>query len=138
MYPDPIHSMDYISIDKVSKSMEILKNNGVTINESTLYFLSKYDLLRDSRPTNAAYLMFKSADSGSTTIELGRFQDHITIKDTARTKSDILTQVNEVLDYVKKTYKPRSHHHRQCSKHSEMAISVGSHSRNCIEHDYSS
>ena len=102
MYPDPIHSLDDISLDKVHKTMEMLKNHGVTINESTLSFLSKYDLLRDGRPTNAAYLMFKIADFGSTTIELGRFQDFITIKDTARTKSDILSQVNEVLDYVKK------------------------------------
>ena len=102
MYPDPIHSLDDISFDKVNKSMEMLKHNGVTINESTLPFLSKYDLLRDGRPTNAAYLMFKTADSGSTIIELGRFQDPITIKDTARTKSDILTQVDEVLNYIKK------------------------------------
>ena len=102
MYPDPIHSLDDIAFDKVNKSMEMLKSNGVTINESTLSFLSKYDLLRDGRPTNAAYLMFKNTDSGSTTIELGRFQDLITIKDTARTKSDILTQVDEVLNYVKK------------------------------------
>ena len=36
MFPDPIHSLDYISLEKVNKSMETLKNNGVTINESTL------------------------------------------------------------------------------------------------------
>ena len=33
---------------------------------------------------------------------VSRPNSFITIKDTARTKSDILTQVNEVLDYVKK------------------------------------
>ena len=101
-YIDPIHSLNDISLDKVQKSMDILKNNGITINESTVSFLSKYDLLRDGKPTNAAYLMFKNKDSISTTIELGRFQDPITIKDTARTKSDILMQIDEVLSYVKK------------------------------------
>jgi ATP-dependent DNA helicase RecG len=33
---------------------------------------------------------------------LGHFQDPITIKDTARTKSDVITQIEEVLDFIKK------------------------------------
>jgi ATP-dependent DNA helicase RecG len=102
MYPDPVHSISEISFEKVKKRMEEMKANGITINEAPDSFLEKYDLLRDSRPTNAAYLMFKTNDSVITTIELGRFQDPITIKDTARTKSDILTQVDEVINYVKK------------------------------------
>jgi len=56
----------------------------------------------EDKPTNAAYLMFKNNHSTITTVELGRFQDHITIKDTARTQSDIITQVNEVMEFVKK------------------------------------
>ena len=102
MFPDPIHSLDDISQEKVQKSMEVLKSNGITVGKSAVSFLLKYDLLRENRPTNAAYLMFKAKDSVFTTIELGRFQDSITIKDTARTKSDIITQVDEVLNYIKK------------------------------------
>jgi len=102
MYPDPIHTLEDISLNKVTKAMEYLSMHGITVNETVIPFLLKYDLLRDNRPTNAAYLMFKSKDSVLTTIELGRFQDHITIKDTARTKSDILTQIGEVIDFVKK------------------------------------
>jgi predicted HTH transcriptional regulator len=50
-----------------------------------------------------AYLLFKANNTSiGTTIEPGRFQDIITIKDTSRTKSDIITQVNEVIDFVKK------------------------------------
>jgi ATP-dependent DNA helicase RecG len=59
-------------------------------------------LIREERPTHAAYLMFKNKDSLSTTIELGRFQNPITIKDTARTQSDIITQVEDVMSFVKK------------------------------------
>jgi len=102
MYPDPIHSTDDISLDKVRGCMDILADNGITIGEPPSAFLAKYDLLRDGKPTNAAYLMFKNRNSIDTTIELGRFQDPVTIKDTARTKSDILTQVDEVLNYVRK------------------------------------
>ena len=102
MYPDPIHTLEDISLDKVNKAMDILRAKGVTVNETVIPFLAKYDLLRDEKPTNAAYLMFKNRDSVITTIELGRFQNPITIKDTARTKSDILTQVDEVIGFVKK------------------------------------
>ncbi|MDR2511550.1 MAG: putative DNA binding domain-containing protein, partial [Bacteroidales bacterium] len=102
-YPDQLHGLDDISLDKVQQSIEILRAKGQTINESPLSFLLKSDLLRDDKPTNAAYLLFKANNTSiGTTIELGRFQDIITIKDTSRTKSDILTQVNEVLDFVKK------------------------------------
>ncbi len=40
----------------------------------------------------------------ATTIELGLFQDFITIKDTSRTQADIITQVEQVLDFVKKYF----------------------------------
>src|SRR5699024_6721465 len=37
-----------------------------------------------------------------TTIELGQFQSDIVIKDSMRSQSDILTQVEDVMDFVKK------------------------------------
>ena len=37
-----------------------------------------------------------------TTIELGRFQTDIIIKDSARTKSDLLSQIDLVIEFVKK------------------------------------
>jgi ATP-dependent DNA helicase RecG len=101
-YSDQMHRLDDISLDKVQKSIELLKNRNFTISESPLSFLRKYDLIREERPTHAAYLMFKNKDSLSTTIELGRFQNPITIKETTRTQSDIITQVEDVMSFVKK------------------------------------
>jgi ATP-dependent DNA helicase RecG len=101
-YPDNHHHLDAISFDKVQQSIEVLKNRNFTINESPLAFLRKYDLIREDKPTHAAYLLFKQNDSIATTIELGGFQDPITIKDTSRTKTDIITQVEDVIGYVKK------------------------------------
>lgn len=101
-YPDPMHQLDDISLDKVQRSIENLKSRSFTINETPKAFLVKNDLIRDDKPTHAAYLMFKTKDSIATTIELGRFQDAITIKDTARTQADIIAQVDTVIDYVKK------------------------------------
>jgi ATP-dependent DNA helicase RecG len=101
-YPDHQHNLDDISLEKVQQCIELLKRRNITINESPLSFLAKYDLIREEKPTHAAYLMFKKKDAISTTIELGRFQDHITIKDTSRTQSDIITQVEDVMSFVKK------------------------------------
>jgi ATP-dependent DNA helicase RecG len=101
-YPDTIHTPDDISLEKIQASIETMKSNGLTINETPISFLLKYDLLREGKLTNAAYLLFKKADTFNTTIELGRFQDAITIKDTARTKTDIITQIEQTLDFVRK------------------------------------
>ena len=39
-----------------------------------------------------------------TAIELGRFQTEIIIKDSARTKADILTQIEQVMEFVLKHF----------------------------------
>ena len=102
MYPDPVHTLDDISLDKVKNVMETLKNKKISVENDVNLFMTKYNLLRDGKPTLAAYLMFKKYDCVLTTIELGRFQDPITIKDTARSKSDVFAQVDEVLNFVQK------------------------------------
>jgi ATP-dependent DNA helicase RecG len=101
-YPDAVHKLDDISLEKVERAMEETRKNGLTVKENPLEFLEKHDLLRDGKLTNAAYLLFTKKDTYLTTIELGRFQDNITIKDSARTKSDILTQIEQVMDFVRK------------------------------------
>ena len=102
MFPDVIHSLEEISLSKVQKCIKLMKNNGISVKETNISFLEKYNLIKDNKITNAAFLMFKKNNEVTTTIELGRFQDDITIKDSDRTKSDILTQIDEVLNFVKK------------------------------------
>ena len=101
-YIDPIHSIDQISFEKVQSAIEIMNQNHLTISDDPLSFLQKYDLVRENKLTNAAWLLFKKSDSAITAIELGRFQNEIVIKDAARTKADVLTQIEQVLDFVKK------------------------------------
>jgi ATP-dependent DNA helicase RecG len=52
--------------------------------------------------TNAAFLLFAKEETVLTTIELGRFQTDIIIKDSSRTKSDIISQIEIVSEFVKK------------------------------------
>lgn len=79
-----------------------MKLTGKTVDDDPLTFLMKYDLIRDGKLSNAAYLLFKKNDSILTTIELGYFQNDIIIKDSDRSKEDILTQVDRVMDFVRK------------------------------------
>lgn len=101
-YPREGKIIDDISFDKIQAVIERMRKNNLSITEDPLSFLYKYNMIKDDRLTNAAYLLFKKEDSYDTTIELGRFQDEITIKDTARSKSDIITQIEEVMDFVLK------------------------------------
>jgi ATP-dependent DNA helicase RecG len=91
-----------ISLYKVQSAIDIINQSGSRINDDPLTFLLKNDLLRDGHLTNAVYLLFTERDTVLTTIELGRFQTNIIIKDSARTKSDILSQIDQVMDFVKK------------------------------------
>ena len=96
-------SIEDISLEKVQHIIDTVnKELKLNITDDPLTFLLKHDLIRNGSVTNAAYLLFTKADSFFTTIELGRFQTNIIIKDTARSKSDILSQVEEVLTFVKK------------------------------------
>ncbi len=101
-YPDPVHAIDAISMEKVQESIDIMVRNLLTIVENPLAFLVKYNLIRENKLTNAAYLLFKKTESVDTAIELGRFQTEIIIKDSRRSKSDVIAQIDEVMEFVKK------------------------------------
>lgn len=95
-------SINDISFDKVENAIARINRAGGNIKDDAVSFLKKTDLFREGSITNAAYLLFKKKDSVLTTIELGRFQTEIIIKDSARTKADILTQTDQVMEFVLK------------------------------------
>ena len=102
-YIDSVHDLNSISIDKVNEAIAVIQKRSQTqIAEAPLDFLRKMELLRDDKVTNAAFLLFSANDTSQTTIELGRFQTPTIIKDSFRTKSDIISQPNQVMDFVKK------------------------------------
>ena len=101
-YTDSEHKLDDISLEKVGKSIEVIARRQGKEQDAPLDFLRKQELIRDGKISNAGYLLFTENDTAMTTIELGRFQSSTIIKDSARTKSDIISQVEQVLDYIKK------------------------------------
>ncbi|GAB1453586.1 hypothetical protein MASR2M47_36420 [Draconibacterium sp.] len=93
---------DDISLKKVQNAIDIINQTETKIIDDPITFLVKNDLLRDGLLTNAAFLLFTGKDTVFTTIELGRFQSDTIIKDSTRTKTDILSQIDFVMEFVKK------------------------------------
>ena len=103
-YEDPNHTLDDISLDKVNSFIE--KANKYRLNKITddpLTILKKYELLKNDKITNAAYLLFAKNYTLPTCIEIGRFSnDRITIKDALTLRSDIFNEVEDLMSFILK------------------------------------
>jgi len=81
-YPDPVHDIDKISIEKVKKFIKQIENrSGNEISLSPLKFLEKLEFTRQSKPTFGAYLLFVT--------------DNVTENVTDNKTKDILNLIKE-------------------------------------------
>jgi ATP-dependent DNA helicase RecG len=103
-YPRPNKTFSDISLTKVEKAMKTMRKRNDNFEfETPVEFLTKNELLLpDNRITNGCFLMFSEGENLYTTIQMGHFQDEITIKDDVTNFDDILTQVDEVMAFVRK------------------------------------
>ena len=100
---DDSHTVDDISIDKVLAFAERIKTTHDSMTfENPLTLLRKFELLREGGITRAGFLLFTADETSFTTIELGRFQTPTLIKDGARLKTDLISEVEAVMAFVKK------------------------------------
>ncbi len=95
-------NIDDISFEKVQTAIEAINKNGTLINEDPINFLFKKDLIKNDKLTNAAFLLFTKKDTVITTVELGRFQTSIIIKDNDRSQTDLMAQVDQIIGFVEK------------------------------------
>jgi ATP-dependent DNA helicase RecG len=96
-------SIEDISFEKVEQAIEMIsKRNGWSSFENPLQFLQKNELIINNKISNACYLLFCKDPNLHTTIELGFFADEITIKDSITSRHDLISQVDVVLDFIKK------------------------------------
>ena len=97
------HSLDSISLDKVRTFIgKCNEDKESVIQDDPLIVLTKFELIKGMGVTNACYLLFSKKDIFSSVIELGRFSTPTSIKDGLTLRSDLFTEVEEVLNFVKK------------------------------------
>jgi ATP-dependent DNA helicase RecG len=102
-YPDPNHSVLDISEDKALNLIALYnKNRIIPVEKDVFEFLTKMELIRDGNLTNAGFLLLMKNDSIVSDIELGHFQNEITIKDGITISTDLISEVEEVIAFVRK------------------------------------
>lgn len=100
---DPSHSMEDISLEKVDKFIHLVNQNKDTpITDDALSVLRKFELLRSGKISHACFLLFMKEESLLSAIEIGRFQTETLIKDSIRIKTDLFSELEGVLGFIKK------------------------------------
>lgn len=102
-YTDPNHSLDVISLEKVNSYIQkVEQRTQTTIPYTPLEFLSKMEMLREGKLTFGAYLLFVSDYCPISDIQIGRFKSNITIIDSLSLHTDLFTEVDEIIAFIKK------------------------------------
>ena len=102
-YPDPNHSLEDISLDKVNAYIyKIGERTGQKITEKPLEFLKKLEIIRDNKLTFGAYLLFAKEYCAISDIQIGRFKSEITIIDSISLDTDLFTETEKIMAFIKK------------------------------------
>ena len=103
-YPRHDKNLQDISMEKVEKALTLIEQRNPNLHfDSPMEFLIKNELLlENNKITNGCYLMFSNDFNLYSTIQMGQFQDEITIKDDVTLYSDIISQVEDVMAFIRK------------------------------------
>ncbi|MDR1171126.1 MAG: putative DNA binding domain-containing protein [Bacteroidales bacterium] len=102
-YIDTYHQVTDISEEKANHLISLYnKSREIPIENDVPEFLAKMELIREGKLTHAAFLLLMKRESAVSTIELGHFQDEITIKDGITISADLITEVEDVLSFIRK------------------------------------
>ncbi|MEA3228928.1 MAG: putative DNA binding domain-containing protein, partial [Campylobacterota bacterium] len=102
-YEDDRHSFSDISQDNIDNFIQkIEKFQNKTFNDDPMSILRKYELIKNDKLTFGAYLLFTSNNSVLTAFQIGRFKSDTKIIDNIDINTDILTQIDMALEFIKK------------------------------------
>ncbi len=102
-YPDSIHNLDSISIEKVKSFISAIeKRTDIKINLPPLEFLVKLEFLRNDKLTYGAFLLFVKDFCSISDVQVGRFKSDSKIIDSISLNSDLFTEVDEIIAFIKK------------------------------------
>ncbi len=102
-YPDTEQSFDDISLEKVDKFIKrIEKNFDKSFDDTSVQVLQKYGLIRENSITYGAYLLFVKDFCLISGVQAGRFKTDTDIIDSISLNTDLLTEIDELLIFVRK------------------------------------
>ena len=102
-YYDTQHTLEDISLDKVNRFIELAnKIRPYPIMDDPMTVLRKFELLQKEKITHGCYLLFTADDSLLSTIEIGHFASETAIRDSLTIRSDIVGEVETVLEFIRK------------------------------------
>ena len=102
-YPDPNHSLKDISSEKVSRFIKNIEQRAQTnIDISGLDFLEKMEIIRNNQLTFGGYLLFVKDYCLVSDVQVGRFKSETTIIDSISLNSDLFTETDEIIAFIKK------------------------------------
>jgi len=102
-YPDGMHGIESISMGKVKKFIQrIEKRTDSKIKTPPLEFLKKLEFIRNDKLTYGAYLLFVKENCLISDVQAGRFKSETAIIDSISINSDLFTEVDEIIAFLKK------------------------------------
>jgi ATP-dependent DNA helicase RecG len=102
-YPDPNHSTEHISARKVKRFVETIEQRTQKkIKMPHLDFLAKLEIIRGYKLTFGGYLLFVKEYCLISDIQVGRFKSPTTIIDSISLNTDLFTEIDEIIAFIKK------------------------------------
>ena len=102
-YIDTMQSFNDISLEKVEKFIKrVEKNFDKSFDDTPMQILQKYGLVRDDKITFGAYLLFVKDFCLISGVQAGRFKTPTDIIDSISLNTDILTEIDELIIFVRK------------------------------------
>lgn len=101
--PDIGHNIGDISLDKVNHFIDMCNHfRDYPISDDPLTVLKKFELIRENTITFGCFLLFCKKLSLTTTIDAGRFDSEVIIRDSETIRDDLFSEVDAAMNFVRK------------------------------------
>ena len=102
-YIDPYQGLDVLSMDKVKRLLhQIGQRNDTPVELDPMTFLEKMEIVREGQPTFGGYLLFTKDYCSISDVQVGRFKSDITIIDSLSLDTDLFTETEAILTFIRK------------------------------------
>ena len=102
-YPDSMHGIEDIDLAKVERFIKhIEQNTHRQIAFSPLDFLTRFEMIRKGKLSVGGYLLFAKEHCPISDVQIGRFKSPTAIIDSISLNTDLISQVDEILFFIRK------------------------------------